>query len=386
MRAYLGLSTGDIFPGESFCFFEETSGDVILYNSKDFRYQILTDPVNYGKIIVSDSNTIDDRWPLFSEIESFSPHLKGLVILGALCESDFQSRSYNLKNYLASNQVSFFKPFQSDLLGIVLDKIGPTTGIITSSLDTAKNFNGKNSSTTNRFKDDFVDDNDDPVRSLSTTLEFFWDMPGQRRYNGKFIEKKYVVVAYDFGLPYSTLRNLSRLGCDIRIVPADCPPEEMVALKPEGILLAGGPGNPIQMDYAIQNIARLIGLRPILASGLGYILLGLSMGAALELLDKPHFGSDIIIESVKKHGELHIARFKTHQTHLVNLKRKSLEHAGFEVTLINTADMTVEGYENDEFLIQSYAFSLGDEDEFTFSCMRKFVDCMEMHRTGDRLI
>ena len=103
MRSYLGLSTGDVFPGESICSIDETIGEVVLYSSKNFRYQILTDPVNFGKIVVSDSDTVDNRWPLFSEIESFSPHLKALVILGSLCDSDYQNKNYNLKNYLNSN-------------------------------------------------------------------------------------------------------------------------------------------------------------------------------------------------------------------------------------------------------------------------------------------
>jgi len=388
MRSYLGLSTGDVFPGESICSIDETIGEVVLYRSKNFRYQILTDPVNFGKIVVSDSDTVDNRWPLFSEIESFSPHLKALVILGSLCDSDYQNKNYNLKNYLNSNQITFFQPLQPDLLKIVLNKFGSARGIITSNLKMANNIANGNTDGAYGYIENHNHDNNncDPIRTLSTSLEFFWDMPGQRRHNGAFIDKKYVVVAYDFGLPYSALRNLTRFDCDIRIVPADYPPEELIALKPEGILLAGGPGNPEKMRYAMNNIARLIGLRPILASGLGHILLALSMGAKTELLNRPHFGYEIEVENASNHSSIEKMKFKTDQTHSISLKQTSLEKAGFRVTLVNTIDNTVEGYENEEFLIQSYAFSLGGNDDFTASCIKRFVDCMEIHRAGKKLI
>ena len=132
------------------------------------------------------------------------------------------------------------------------------------------------------------------------------------------------------------------------------------------------------------------------------------MGVELELMDKPHFGDEINVEYIPSNGHrkgqnwtagfqnknqsvnnLHLPKkisFKTNQTHLVCVNRKSLEKVGFRVSLVNSIDNTVEGYENEEFLIQSYAFSLGGDDNFTTSCMKKFIDCMEEHRAGKRLL
>jgi len=391
MNAYLGLTNGEIFPGKAICMGDDAFGEVVVYNSRNFRYQILTEPVNSGKIIVSDSEIVYNRWPLFSEIESFKPHLQGLIILGSLCKSQYQNKYYNLKNFLGSNMIPFFKPNQPEQLRNTLEQNPPLadkSGILTSSLETAKRIQNENVNghqACNPFETS-ADSGHDFTRRLSTSLEFFWDMPVQRRHNGKFIEKNYLVVAYDFGLPYSLLRNLKKYDCDIRIVPADYSPEEVIALKPEGILLAGGPGKPEKMKYAIDNIARLVGLRPILATGLGHILLAMSMGVRTKLLKIPHFGNEIEVEQVGNINFEDKERFKTDQTHLISLDKTSLENTGFKTTLINTADGTIEGYENDEFLIQSYAFSLGGSDIHILSCIERFVACMESHRAGKILI
>ncbi len=370
MKLYLGLGTGEIFPGKAVGYSEETFGEVILYCSKKFHHEILTDPVYFGRIVVSDSPAVDNRQPMFWEIESYSPHLNGLVILGKLRKIPLQNKSDDLKEYLAVNSITGFKPEQPEKLKMVLQKRGLVFGAISFSPNRVKKMlsrGGFSKRTFNKVKD--------PIKALSTPLEFYWD------FNGNHIEKRYIVVAYDLGLPYSILRNLSRFGCDIRVVPADVPPEEVIALKPEGILLAGGPGNPDDMGYAVNNIARLLGLRPILATGLGHNLLALSIGAKLERLKNPHFGSDIKVERETwcngipgKNG------YRTNQTHGIGVNRLSVEQAGFKVTLVNPEDGSVEGYDNEDYLVQSYAFSLGKRDYFTSSCIRRFIDCMESHR------
>lgn len=382
MKAFLGLSTGDIFSGKLFCAGDLSPGEVVLYHSENFHYQLLTDPVNYGRIIVSDSKTVENRWPHTSEIESYSPHLKALVVLGGFRDSPIQNEFYNLINYFRTNGITLFKPYDPANLNTVLKRLGSIKGMIAPDKDALSQlFTGKYSSSPPVFPDhnghqDYID----PVRRLSTRLDFFWDLPHQLI--EKDIERKFLVVAYDFGLRYSMLRNLKKLGCDIRIVPADYSPEEVIALKPEGILLSGGPGHPREMGYAISNISRLIGLRPILATGLGHILLGLSMGAKIEILKKPHFGGDI---KIKREGQV-LEKAITTQTHSVSINRESLEKDGFAITYTNDDDNTVEGYENRDYLIQSYAFPLSGNDDFTFSCLQNFVDLMEVHRAGKKLI
>ena len=380
------MATGDIFPGELIVAGDLIPGEIILYHSDKFSYQLLTDPVTYGRIIVSDASAIANRWPAATEIESYSPHLRALVITGEIIGQPDHDDYYSLANYFHTNGITLFKPHDPQGLLQLLDQTGPVPGLITTARDEInKLFVRLYADNQTRYSNDSRNAIEpDPVRKLSTRLEFFWDLPDQNP--AEYIPRKYLLVAYDFGLPYSTLRNLKRLGCDIRIVPADYSPEEVIALKPEGILLAGGPGNPRDMGYAISNITRLLGLRPILAAGLGHILLALAIGAKIEIMKKPHFGNDIVINRINGNESTNrLQNISTTQHHLVSIDKKSLLREGFKVTYTNPDDGTVEGFAHDDYLIQSYAFTLGGSDDFTISRLRDFIATMEAHRAGKNI-
>ncbi len=381
MKAFLGLDTGDIFAGELVCTGEFTPGEIVLYHSENFHYEVLTDPVNYDRIVVSDSEAIDNRWPFNSEIESYTPHLKALVVLGDINDSPIGDVYYNLVNYLQTNGISLFKPFDSDGLKSILQKVGRVQAMIghsrgelnTMFLDHLDIGSGNSPDIPE------ADKTFDPARELSTRLEFIWDLRDEEFATGR--ERNFNLVAYDFGISYSILRNLKSLGCDIRVVPADYSPEKVIALKPDGILLSGGPGHPQEMGYAISNISRLIGLRPILATGLGHILLAISIGAKIKITKKPHFREHISVRL--SNGETRT--IPTFKTHTVTIDRNSLEKDGFKVSLTNFDDDAVEGFENEDYLIQSYAFPLSGRDNFTISRLQNFITIMDAHRAMKKI-
>ena len=114
----------------------------------------------------------------------------------------------------------------------------------------------------------------------------------KRSRKGSFAAPKYFVVAYDFGIKYNILRNLAESGCQVRVVPASTPASEVLALKPDGIFLSNGPGDPDAVPYAKDNVQRLIGKKPIFGICLGHQMLGLALGGKTRKMSQGHHGAN----------------------------------------------------------------------------------------------
>ena len=179
MRSYLYLSNGEVFPGTSLSYHGEVAGDLLLYSSPSFRFQILTDPACLGKIVVADSDTIEDRRPMVSEIESFSPHLNVLVISGKLRPPRAHDNAHDLVNYLASNLIALFLPDQPDRLLTAIRHSGRLQATLTTVARDVREIatnDGQWRATSMPCRRP-VGTGRDPIRALSTSLEFIWDMP-----------------------------------------------------------------------------------------------------------------------------------------------------------------------------------------------------------------
>jgi len=90
--------------------------------------------------------------------------------------------------------------------------------------------------------------------------------------------QRYRVVAMDFGVKFNILRIMATMGCDITVVPARTPAERILSLKPDGVFLSNGPGDPAAVTYAIETVRRLLGRVPIFGICLGHQLLALALG------------------------------------------------------------------------------------------------------------
>ena len=119
-------------------------------------------------------------------------------------------------------------------------------------------------------------------------------MPAAKQYaphraNGDS-RKRYRVVAYDFGIKQNILRLLVDHGCDVTVVPAKTSAEDVLALKPDGVFLSNGPGDPEPITYAVANIRKLLGRAPIFGICLGHQLCGLALGGRTFKLKFGHHG------------------------------------------------------------------------------------------------
>lgn len=146
------------------------------------------------------------------------------------------------------------------------------------------------------------------------------------------------VVVMDFGIKKNILNSLSKLGCSLTVVPADMGAQKILALKPDGIFLSNGPGDPKDVGYATETIKELIGKKPIFGICLGHQLLSLALGADTYKLKFGHRGSNQPVKNLLT-GRVHI----TSQNHGYAVDEASLIGKELEITHRSVNDQTVEG-------------------------------------------
>jgi len=150
--------------------------------------------------------------------------------------------------------------------------------------------------------------------------------------------QRFKVVAYDFGIKQNILRLLVDHNCDVTVVPAQTSAEDVLALKPHGVFLSNGPGDPEPIGYAIANIRKLLGRVPIFGICLGHQLCGLALGGKTFKLKFGHHGSN--------HPVMNLLTQKveiTAQNHGFCVDPDSLPPSDVEITHINLNDHTNEG-------------------------------------------
>jgi carbamoyl-phosphate synthase small subunit len=151
-------------------------------------------------------------------------------------------------------------------------------------------------------------------------------------------DRRYRVVAYDYGIKQNILRLLVDHGCDVTVVPAKTSAEDVLALKPDGVFLSNGPGDPEPIHYAIDNIRKLLGRVPVFGICLGHQLCGLALGGRTFKLKFGHHGANHPVKNLLTQ-KVEI----TAQNHGFCVDPDSLPSSEVEITHVNLNDHTNEG-------------------------------------------
>jgi carbamoyl-phosphate synthase small subunit len=375
MIAKLALENGTVFTGEHFGAEGEVLGEVCFNTSITGYQEILTDPSYAGQIVTMTYPQIGNYGVNGDDIESAKPQVSGFIVKEYF---DFFSNwraSSSLGDWLKKHNILAIQGIDTRMLTKILRDQGAMRGIIsTSDLDDA--------SLIAKVKKSPEMTGLDLAKKVTTQKEYRWSDVDTTTYalgteHGEKAEKKFKVVVYDYGVKRNILRRLTRYGCDLTVVPASFSAEQVLAMNPDGIFLSNGPGDPDAVKYAILNIKKLIGKKPIFGICLGHQLLALALGGKTYKLKFGHRGANHPVKNLKN-GEIEI----TSQNHGFAVDWKSMDDTQVVLTHLNLNDQTVEGFEHKQYPLFSVQYhpeaSPGPHDsDYLFS---RFVSLMEKNK------
>jgi len=287
-KAILALADGMVFEGESFGAEGETSGEIVFNTSMTGYQEILTDPSYKGQIVTMTYPQIGNYGVNNEDVESAKPFAEGFIVKEYLdIPSNWRSKK-SLHQYLRENGIVGIQGIDTRALTKHLRDLGAQPGVITTRDMNPHSIVAKAKALPTMSGLDLV--KDVTCKEPYHWREGDWDL--EKGYAMNPASSKYKVVAYDYGIKRNILRLITSAGCDVTVVPATMPAEEVLAMNPDGIFLSNGPGDPEPVAYAIENIRKLLGRKPIFGICLGQQLFGLALGGRTYKLKFGHHGGN----------------------------------------------------------------------------------------------
>ena len=321
-KALLVLEDGRVFTGSSFGADGEAFGEVVFNTSMSGYQEILTDPSYAGQIVTMTYPLIGNYGVNEEDVESRRPWVEGFVVREASrIESNFRS-TMSLQDYLKKNNIVGIEHIDTrGLVRHIRDKGAMRAGLSTVDLDA--------DSLLKKVLDSPAMQNRELASSVTVEENYDYSAEG---------DAKYHVVAYDFGVKTNSLREFAKFGCKITVVPTDTTADEVMALKPDGIFLSNGPGDPASMVKVVEEIKKLaVSETPMFGICLGHQLLGEAFGGSTYKLKFGHRGGNQPIKDLTT-GKIEIAA----HNHGFAVEADSLP-PDVEVTHVNLNDNTVAG-------------------------------------------
>ncbi len=334
MNAILALADGKIFRGRGFGAIGEAVGEVVFNTSMTGYQEILTDPSYCGQMVAMTYPEIGNVGVNPEDVESRKPFVEGFVVKEYWdIPSNFRARQ-SLHAYLEENGIPGIQGIDTRELVRHIRERGAVNAVIAHGTDDSAD------TLVDKAKAAPPMEGRDLVAAVTCKEPYQWEQ-GCWTLEGGYTAPKQAptrkVVAYDFGIKHNILRNLVDSGCEVRVVPADTPASEVLALDPDGVFLSNGPGDPAAAAYAAAHVRDLVGKKPIFGICLGHQILGLALGGTTYKLKFGHHGGNQpVMDLTTRKVEI------TSQNHGFAVDVGSLAGSA-ELTHINLNDETVEG-------------------------------------------
>ncbi len=336
LRATLALADGKVFEGFAIGAQGSTAGEVVFNTSMTGYQEILTDPSYAFQMLTFTYPHIGNVGVNDEDIESAKIQAAG-VIVRALPEEESNYRATaSFSHYLERNNIVGIGGIDTRSLVLHLRTVGALMGVIETGEKKSAELVEKAKALPSMEGLNLV--KDVSTKEPYSWTEGVWELgKGYRAYTQTELQSRPHVVAVDCGIKYNILRLLVDQGFRVTVVPATFSAEEILALKPNGIFLSNGPGDPAAVTYVIQLVRELLGKKPLFGICLGHQMLGLAAGGNTFKLKFGHRGGNHPVRN-ELTGKVEI----TTQNHGFAVDPQSLP-SSVKVTHLNLNDQTVEG-------------------------------------------
>ena len=287
--ALLALEVGSVFRGYAAGATGETVGEVVFNTAMTGYQEILTDPSYAKQLVTLTYPHIGNTGVNVEDEESASVHAAGLIVRDVPRRASNWRSTESLPDYLKRHGIVAIAGIDTRRLTRILRDKGALNGCIVAgeqidadaALAKARAFPGLNGM--------------DLAKEVTVGESYSWN-EGIYDLDGTAFNqpsKRFKVVAYDYGVKYNILRLLAEQGCDITVVPAQTPAADVLAMKPDGVFLSNGPGDPAACDYAVEATRQFLDAKiPLFGICLGHQIMGLAVGAKTLKMKFGHHGAN----------------------------------------------------------------------------------------------